>query len=90
MSKMLAEAATAVPGNAPVAAYLDLQSQPVPADLLGSLIATEAKAVHQVMHKIAAFKLSMSGGTQLVLHVCLDSCLSGVTDAHFHQAWLTL
>lgn len=56
MSKMQAEAATAVPGNAPIAAYLHHVPQPVPPDLLGSLIATEAKAVHQVMHKTAGFK----------------------------------
>lgn len=49
MIKMQAEAATAVPGNAPIAAYLHHLPQPVPADLLGSLIATEAKAVHQVI-----------------------------------------
>lgn len=48
MSKMQAEAATAVPGHAPLAAYLDHLPQAVPADLLGSLIATEAKAIHQV------------------------------------------
>ena len=48
MSKMQAEAATTVPANAPIAAYLDHLPQPLPADLLGYLIATEAKAVHQV------------------------------------------
>ena len=58
MSKMQAEAATAVPVNAPVAAYLDLLPHAVPANLLGSMIATEAKAVHQVTHKTAAFEPS--------------------------------
>lgn len=49
MSKMQAEAATEVPGSAPVAAYLDHLPQAVPADLLGCLVATEAKAMHQVL-----------------------------------------
>ena len=49
MSKMQAEAATEVPGSAPIAAYLDHLPQAVPADLLGCLVATEAKAMHQVL-----------------------------------------
>ena len=86
MSKMQAEAATAVPGHAPVAAYLDHLPQAIPADLLGYLIATEAKAVHQVRRKTAAFKPSRFWSTRLVPYVCLvslDCHPSGTTAAPF-------
>ena len=69
MSKMQAEAAPAIPVDAPIIAYLEQLPTAVPADLLGSLIAMEAKAVHQVIHDTAQ-ALSLRPGWKLV-SVCL-------------------
>ena len=45
---MQAHAAAALPADADVAAYLEQLPQAVPADVLGEVLAMEAKAVHQV------------------------------------------
>ena len=48
MHNMQADAAGALPADAPVAAYLDQLPQPVSSAVLGEALAMEAKAVHEV------------------------------------------
>lgn len=48
MQSMQAHAAGAVPADADVAAYLKQLPQAAPADVVGEVLAMEAKAVHQV------------------------------------------
>ena len=48
MRNMQADAAGALPANAPVAAYLDQLPQPVSSVVMGEVLAMEAKAVHEV------------------------------------------
>lgn len=48
MHNMQADAAGALPADAPVAAYLDQLPQPVSSVALGEALAMEAKAVHEV------------------------------------------
>lgn len=73
MKKMQAEAAPTIPADAPVAAYLDQLPTAVPANLLGSLIALEAKALHQVRHDIIQ-ALSLRPSWKLVAVCYLSSC----------------
>ncbi|KAL0042551.1 hypothetical protein WJX79_003322 [Trebouxia sp. C0005] len=49
MHNMQADAAGALPADAPVAAYLDQLPQPVSSVALGEALAMEAKAVHEVL-----------------------------------------
>ncbi len=51
MHNMQADAAAALPADAPVAAYLDQLPQPVSSAVLGEALAMEAKAVHEVPHQ---------------------------------------
>jgi len=48
---MQADAAGALPADAPVAAYLDQLPHPVSSAVLGEALAMEAKAVHEVTHQ---------------------------------------
>ena len=48
MHNMQADAAGALPADAPIAAYLDQLPQPVSSAVLGEMLAMEAKAVHEV------------------------------------------
>ena len=48
MHNMQADAAGALPADAPAAAYLDQLPQPVSSAVLGEMLAMEAKAVHEV------------------------------------------
>lgn len=51
MHNMQADAAAALPADAPVAAYLNQLPQPVSSAVLGEVLAMEAKAVHEVTHQ---------------------------------------